>query len=85
MLRAKGSIFSFTNYVGICTYVMLVRTGIELLIDTLHYVNYVHDEISTIMAWGYAIITVLFLLWSFVHFALRNQVLFLVLRRIGSI
>ena len=32
-----------------------------------------NDEISTIIAWGYAIITALFLLWNFVHFALRSK------------
>ena len=44
MLRAKGSIFSFTNYVDICTYDMLVRTGIEFLSNALQYVDYVQID-----------------------------------------
>ena len=44
MLRVGGSIFPFTNYVGIYIYVMLVHTYIELLLNNLYYVDYVHTE-----------------------------------------
>ena len=39
-LAYKGGKLSLANYVGFCTYAMLVHTCIELLLNTLHYVDY---------------------------------------------
>ena len=39
-LATREGNYSLANYVGFCTYAMLVHTGIELLLNTLHYVDY---------------------------------------------